>query len=334
MPDEDALSGAAEVIRGFANTGFSSDDSPYFSVEGTNGSLKPNAPHAKIALPGESSALKRDLEKELAALSTRIKHLEAQASAAQKQILPDTPIDSGGPTSPFAIYGSIPSPQKTAGLPTRSYSGSTRQAHVSSLLAGNNRSFSDEDFGHLREHVDKQAQEIKMQRDTISGVSDQLRRQQEEAHHAFALAHNEEINKLQKELVKNQQANLAFKKILKDIGTIVTNVANGDLNHKVQINDKEMDDEIRDFKKTINRMMDQLQVFGSEVSRVAHEVGTEGKLGGQAQITGVNGIWKELTNNGPYSHQTLYDDANRLKLTKWPPISRSRSVRSPTSPRR
>ena len=44
-------------------------------------------------------------------------------------------------------------------------------------------------------------------------------------------------------------------------------------------------------------MMDQLQVFGSEVSRVAREVGTEGKLGGQAQIEGVSGIWKELTEN-------------------------------------
>ncbi len=44
-------------------------------------------------------------------------------------------------------------------------------------------------------------------------------------------------------------------------------------------------------------MMDQLQIFGSEVSRVAKEVGTEGKLGGQAQIEGVEGIWKELTEN-------------------------------------
>lgn len=45
-------------------------------------------------------------------------------------------------------------------------------------------------------------------------------------------------------------------------------------------------------------MVEQLQVFGSEVSRVAREVGTEGNLGGQAQISGVSGIWKELTENG------------------------------------
>jgi hypothetical protein len=59
-----------------------------------------------------------------------------------------------------------------------------------------------------------------------------------------------------------------------------------------------MDDEIATFKVTINTMMDQLEVFGSEVSRVAREVGTEGILGGQAQISGLHGIWKELTNNG------------------------------------
>ena len=300
MPDEDALSSVLAVVCGLANSGTSSSDSPYFTSEATNGSLKPNFSNGTITLPGEPSTTKRSLERELIALSARIQHLEAQASAVQKQHLPDTPNDSGGPTSPFAIYGTTPSPRKTTGLAARSRSGSSRQAHVSSLLAGSNRSFSDEDFGHLREHVDKQAQEIKMQRDTISDVSEQLRRQQEEAHHAFVPAQHEDINKLQKELVKNQQANLAFKKILKDIGTIVTNVANGDLSCKVQINDREMDDEIRDFKKTINRMMDQLQVFGSEVSRVAREVGTEGKLGGQAQITGVNGIWKELTNNGQY----------------------------------
>jgi hypothetical protein len=50
-------------------------------------------------------------------------------------------------------------------------------------------------------------------------------------------------------------------------------------------------------------MMDQLQIFSSEVSRVAREVGTEGILGGQAQIVGVDGTWKELTNNGTYNTQ-------------------------------
>jgi hypothetical protein len=57
-------------------------------------------------------------------------------------------------------------------------------------------------------------------------------------------------------------------------------------------------------------MMDQLQIFSSEVSRVAREVGTEGILGGQAQIVGVDGTWKELTNNG----MSILDSAADLKL--------------------
>lgn len=59
-----------------------------------------------------------------------------------------------------------------------------------------------------------------------------------------------------------------------------------------------MDPEITTFKNTINTMTDQLQTFASEVSRVAREVGTEGRLGGQAKIAGVEGTWQELTNNG------------------------------------
>ena len=60
----------------------------------------------------------------------------------------------------------------------------------------------------------------------------------------------------------------------------------------------EMDPEIKTFKNTINNMTDQLQTFASEVSRVAREVGTEGRLGGQAKIDGVEGTWRELTDNG------------------------------------
>src|SRR5204863_452775 len=55
--------------------------------------------------------------------------------------------------------------------------------------------------------------------------------------------------------------------------------------------------EILELKNTINTMMDQLNAFASEVTRVAREVGTEGKLGGQAQVKGVSGVWKDLTDN-------------------------------------
>ena len=68
-----------------------------------------------------------------------------------------------------------------------------------------------------------------------------------------------------------------------------------DLTKKVLICAKEMDPEITNFKRTINKMVDQLQVFANQVTRLAKEVGAEGRLGGQASIPGVDGIWAELT---------------------------------------
>lgn len=93
-------------------------------------------------------------------------------------------------------------------------------------------------------------------------------------------------------------ANLAFQKALREIGAIVTAVAMGDLSKKVLIHAKEMDPEITLFKRTINTMVDQLQEFASQVTFLAREVGTEGRLGGQANLPGVAGIWAELTDSG------------------------------------
>ncbi|KAL5335525.1 hypothetical protein BJX70DRAFT_410406 [Aspergillus crustosus] len=104
-------------------------------------------------------------------------------------------------------------------------------------------------------------------------------------------------NPLEKELRKRQRMNEAFQQALQEIGKIITQVANGDLSMKVHIRSAEMDPDIKTFKVTINNMINQLRVFASEVSRVAREVGTEGILGGQAQIAGVHGVWEELTNN-------------------------------------
>src|SRR5205823_288420 len=70
--------------------------------------------------------------------------------------------------------------------------------------------------------------------------------------------------------------------------------ANGDLSKKITVDVK---GEILDLKNTINTMVDQLSSFASEVTRVAREVGTEGKLGGQAEVKGVAGIWEDLTDN-------------------------------------
>jgi HAMP domain-containing protein/signal transduction histidine kinase/CheY-like chemotaxis protein len=81
---------------------------------------------------------------------------------------------------------------------------------------------------------------------------------------------------------------------VRGIAEVTTAVANGDLSKKIIVDVK---GEILELKNTINTMVDQLSSFASEVTRVAREVGTEGKLGGQAEVRGVSGTWKDLTDN-------------------------------------
>ena len=81
---------------------------------------------------------------------------------------------------------------------------------------------------------------------------------------------------------------------VRNIAEVTTAVARGDLSRKIAVDVK---GEILELKNAINTMVDQLNGFAAEVTRVAREVGTEGKLGGQAQVTGVSGVWKDLTDN-------------------------------------
>jgi len=81
---------------------------------------------------------------------------------------------------------------------------------------------------------------------------------------------------------------------VRNIAEVTTAVARGDLSRKITVN---VSGEILELKNTINTMVDQLNAFAGEVTRVAKEVGTEGKLGGQAQVPGVGGTWKDLTDN-------------------------------------
>ena len=81
---------------------------------------------------------------------------------------------------------------------------------------------------------------------------------------------------------------------MRNIAAVTTAVANGDLSKKITVDVK---GEILELKNTINTMVDQLNSFASEVTRVAREVGTEGKLGGQAEVKGVAGTWKDLTDS-------------------------------------
>src|SRR5690606_27541555 len=79
-----------------------------------------------------------------------------------------------------------------------------------------------------------------------------------------------------------------------NIAKVTTAVAKGDLSQKITVDAK---GEILELKETINTMVDQLNSFAAEVTRVAKEVGTEGRLGGQANVKGVSGTWNDLTDN-------------------------------------
>src|SRR2546427_4694371 len=84
---------------------------------------------------------------------------------------------------------------------------------------------------------------------------------------------------------------------VRNIADVTTAVARGDLSKKITV---DVHGEIRELKDTINVMVDQLNAFAREVTRVAREVGTEGNLGGQAQVEGVAGVWQDLTDNVNY----------------------------------
>jgi osomolarity two-component system sensor histidine kinase NIK1 len=244
----------------------------------------------ELRLSGRDTPAKRALEAELAQLVQRIHRLESKANAAA--LFPDTPNE--GPDTPFGVEVATPAPATaTADAPIsgQGHQGTTGAPHSVPIV------LTEEALEGLRVHVDGQSKLISSQKQELDNVNSELLRQrkaQEESQSNL----EDQIEKLSRELFKHQRANEAFQKALREIGEIVTAVARGDLSKKVRMNTVEMDPEITTFKRTINTMMDQLQVFASEVSRVAREVGTEGLLGGQARIDGVDGTWKELTDNG------------------------------------
>ena len=104
---------------------------------------------------------------------------------------------------------------------------------------------------------------------------------------------------------------------VRNIAAVSTAIANGDLSKKITV---DVSGEILELKDTINTMVDQLNAFAGEVTRVAREVGTEGKLGGQAEVKGVAGTWKDLTDSvnsmasqpdGPGAQHRRGDDRGR-----------------------
>ena len=293
MDHDESLATITAIVRDLGRKSASTFNPPPYS------SLAPNqSTSGKVILPGTNTLAKQDLENELAALVSRVQFLEEKANIVSHHGLPDTPNEFI-PSSPFSTNGAPSADRNVTPRPAmRKNSSSVRQARVTNILAG--KTFSDEELGTIREHLTKQAEEIKSQSETIDEISTQLEEQQHTLKDTFVKVGNEDLTRLERELKKHSQANEAFQTALKEIGVVISSIAAGDLGKKVKIHTKEMDDEIVAFKRTINTMVDHLSAFGSEVSRVAKEVGTEGKLGGQAQLPHVKGIWRDVTYNGEY----------------------------------
>jgi osomolarity two-component system sensor histidine kinase NIK1 len=340
---DETLAAAAAILRGLAREGPRSGSAPPFDSQTLHASS--NGYDTKLTkLPGDASPAKAAFETELEALVRRVQQLESQAVSHQTSpgTLPECSQSSlnsiereadflwsfglSRSSSQQVSNFSSTLQQQTSQRPHRT----TRQTALEveepeddiyedesdedEDLDSRTRLVREEDISYLRNHVQKQAEEISFQKEIIAQVRDELQNQEEKTRRALTKVENEDVVLLERELRKHQQANEAFQKALREIGGIITQVANGDLSMKVQIHPLEMDPEIATFKRTINTMMDLLQVFGSEVSRVAREVGTEGILGGQAQITGVHGIWKELTENVNIMAKNLTDQVREIAV--------------------
>ncbi|KAK5171185.1 histidine kinase osmosensor [Saxophila tyrrhenica] len=307
MPHEETSAAVAGILSTLAKQYTPLEHTSFPGHAASNGIKVP-----RISLPGDDTVEKQTLERELTALASRIQSLESRAASGTAS-LPMTPNE---PLSTPFPHAEIQQSPRSAGPTPRQRSASW----VNTLLAKSDgeaqpRQLTEEQFSFLREHIDQQAQEIKSQKDFIESIKSQLSQQQNATKHALdTLGNSSSIEQLKREIEKNAQINATYQKVLKDIGTIITAVANGDLSKKVLIHATEKDPEIARFKQTINRMIDQLQQFASQVTFLAKEVGTEGRLGGQAVVPGVDGIWAELTNNVNVMAQNLTDQVREIAV--------------------
>ena len=113
---------------------------------------------------------------------------------------------------------------------------------------------------------------------------------------------------------------------VRNIAEVTIAVANGDLSKKITV---DVRGEILQLKEAINTMVDQLRSFASEVTRVAREVGTEGKLGGQALVPGVAGTWKDLTDSVNAMCGNLTDQVRNIAQVTTAVARGDLSARSP-----
>lgn len=299
MADESALLAATTIIKSLA-------------IDSKTLSPTQNGVESPFKLPGPESPTKDALERELSALAARVQRLEARASINSAPVFPDTPNE----TIESMFGDEASSPTSLGGKPFMR-SKLTPIASPRTTVYEDRKNvipLTDEALNGLQKHINDQSKLLDNQRQELNNVNHQLEEQARLQEKALQLLEEERVAALERELWKHQKANEAFQKALREIGEIVTAVARGDLSKRVRMNSVEMDPEITTFKRTINTMMDQLQIFSSEVSRVAREVGTDGQLGGQAKIDGVAGTWKELTENVNIMAQNLTDQVREIAM--------------------
>jgi hypothetical protein len=149
-----------------------------------------------------------------------------------------------------------------------------------------------------RGEIDELKQTINTMVDQLSSFADEVTRVAREVGTEGILGGQAEVEGVSgtwrglTENVNSMASNLTDQ--VRNIAEVTTAVAGGDLSQKITVDAR---GEILELKQTINTMVDQLSSFADEVTRVAREVGTEGKLGGQAEVSGVSGVWKDLTDN-------------------------------------
>ncbi|TVY87070.1 Histidine protein kinase, partial [Lachnellula willkommii] len=293
--DEDTLLAASSILKCLA----------------TNSGLESTRISRPVSLPGAATAGKLQLEHELSSLVGRVQRLEQKATVVNHQNLPITPNETGAPSG----FAEVVTGGQRRSPPTRQQlvnSFNSRDGPTDERPQKVQRVSPDIHRPEvLEERVLDQAAQIRQAKVANEGLEQKLLDfilEQEKKNRQEL----ERVLTLERELRKHQQANEAFQKALREIGEIVTAVAKGDLSKKVLIHAIELDPEITVFKRVINTMMDQLQVFSVEVSRVAREVGTEGILGGQAQIQGVDGIWQEVMINVNVMAQNLTDQVREI----------------------
>src|SRR5207248_719001 len=157
------------------------------------------------------------------------------------------------------------------------------------------------------------ADTINSMTDTLQKFADELTRVAREVGTAGILGGQAEVKGVSgtwRDLTENvnvMAGNLTSQ--VRTIAQVTTAVANGDLSQKIEVETK---GEVAQLAETINRMVDQLRSFAAEVTRVAREVGTEGKLGGQAEVEGVSGTWRGLTENVNLMASNLTDQVRNI----------------------